>query len=205
MKNQANVRQSIIGWCLALSLVMFFSASPRAEAANNDYSHQIGSVCSLETQTVPWSPTKGGTLICLKDKSGLHWRDLLPVMADSHLDSILPSCNLERYSPPIKVSAVQLKIFTRLATDYFGKRHLLPIKILDVSKAVKKYSTVGIHVCSNGIAVTLGAWGGFMPLNATEGWLVDTLHKQNASGNSILLQMVKVGTRYKIVGAVTGP
>lgn len=194
-----------IGWCLALSLVLVISLSPRAEAVSNDYSHKIGSLCSQETKAVPGSPTEGGVLICLKDKSGLHWRDLRFVTADKYLDSILPSCNLATYSPPIKVSADHLKIFTRLATAYFGKRNLLPIKILQVTKAVKRYLTVGIHVCSNGVAASPGAWDGFMPLNASEGWLVYTRHKMVGFGNSRFLQVVKIGTSYKIVGAATSP
>lgn len=142
----------------------------------------------------------------MKEKSGLHWQDMGPLVADAHLNSILPKCAMDAfYSPVIKVSPDHLKIFTRLATAYFSKRHLLPIKIVQVRKAVKKYLTTGIQACSNGVTAPLGAWSGFMPLNASEGWSVYTMHKMAGFGNSLFLQIVKIGSSYKIVGAVTGP
>ncbi|MBC7464335.1 MAG: hypothetical protein H7227_08770 [Actinobacteria bacterium] len=205
MTNLAKIDPFNMRWCLVLSLVLVITLLPVAEAATSDYSPKIGSTCSREIQVLPGSPTNGGILICTKDKSGLHWRDLRYVTADKYLDSILSSCNLSTYSPPLKVSADHLKIFTRLATTYFDKRNLLPIKILQVNKAVRKYRTVGIHVCSNGVNVSPGAWNGFIPLNASEGWLVNTMHKMNGFGNSLLLQIVKIGSSYKIVGAVSGP
>lgn len=195
-----------IGWCVALSLVLAITLSPAAEAAFSGNTPQIGSACSRETQALPGSPPNGGVLICMKDKSGLHWRDMGHIVADAHLNSILPKCSLDAfYSPVIKVSPDHLKIFTRLATAYFSKRHLLPIKIVQVRKAVKKYMTAGIQVCSNGLASQLGAWSGFMPLNASEGWSVYTMHKMAGFGNSLFLQIVKIGSNYKIVGAGTSP
>ena len=206
MRNQSNFRSSIIGSCLALSLVLAISVSPMAEAVSHGYSPKIGSICLKEAQALPGSPTNGGVLICLKNKSGLHWQDLGPVVADAHLNSILPKCAMDAfYSPPIKISPDHLKIFTRLAVAYFSKRHLLPIKIVQVRKAVKKYSTAGIQICSNGVTAPLGAWSGFMPLNASEGWSVYTVHRMAGFGNSLFLQIVKIGSSYKIIGAGTGP
>lgn len=127
-------------------------------------------------------------------------------VADAHLNSILPKCSLDAfYSPVIKVSPNLLKIFTRVATAYFSKRHLLPIKIAQVSKAVKKYMTAGTQACSNGLAAPLGAWSGFMPSNASEGWSVYTMHKMDGFGNSNFLHIVRIGSSYKIVGATTSP
>ncbi len=206
MRNQSNLEPFIIGWCLALSLVLAISVLPMAEAVSKGYSPQIGSTCSKEAQALPGSPTNGGVMICMKDKSGLRWQDMGSLVADAHLNSILPKCALDAfYSPPIKVSPDHLKIFTRLATAYFSKRHLLPIKIVQVRKAVKKYLTTGIQVCSTGVTALLGAWSGFMPLNASEGWSVRTMHKMAGFGNSLFLQIVKIGSSYKIVGAATSP
>ena len=206
MRNLPNVRPFVIGWSLTLSLVLTISASSQAGAVSNGYSPQIGSTCSKEAQALPGSPTKGGILICLKGKSGLRWQDMGSLVADAHLNSILPKCALDAfYSPAIKVSPDQLKIFTRLATAYFSKRHLLPIKIVQVRKAVKKYMTAGIQACSNGLTALVGAWSGFMPLNASEGWSVYTMHKMAGFGNSLFLEIVKIGSTYKIVGGGTSP
>lgn len=204
--NQANIKPFNIGWCVVLSLVLVITLSPAAVAAISSNTPQIGSACSRETQALPGSPANGGVLICMKNKSGLHWQDTDHMVADAHLNSILPKCSLDAfYSPIIKVSPDHLKIFTRLAKAYFSKRHLLPIKIVQVRKAVKKYMTVGIHACSNGLAALLGAWSGFMPLNASEGWSVYTMHKMAGFGNSLFLQIVKIGSSYRIVGAATSP
>ncbi len=206
MRNRVRIEPFIIGCCLALSLVLAISVSPMAEAVSNGYSPQIGSTCSKEAQALPGSPTNGGVLICMKNKSGLHWQNMGSLVADAHLNSILPKCAMDAfYSPPITVSPDRLKIFTRLATAYFSKRHLLPIKIVQVRKAVKKYLTAGIQACSNGLTAPLGAWSGFMPLNASEGWSVYTMHKMAGFGNSLFLQIVKIGSSYKIVSAATSP
>lgn len=194
-----------IRYCLVLTLISIISLSPRAEAASNDYTHQIGSACTHETQDVVKSPTQGGGLICLKDKSGLHWQDDLKVVVDAHLESILPRCGREAlYSPPIKVSTAQMKIFMKLATDFFRKMQLLPFKITQVLKAVKKNQTVGTHPCTNGVGAPLGAWGGFMPLNASDGWELQTSFKVNRYGNAQFLRIAKIGTSYKIVDVVSG-
>lgn len=206
LRNQPNLKPFTIEWCLVLSLVLVITLSPAAEGAASGYSPEIGSTCAKETQALPGSPTNGGVIFCMKDNSGLHWQDMGALVADSHLNSILPKCALDAfYSPVIKVSPEHLKIFTRLATAYFSKRHLLPIKIVQVRKAVKKYLTTGIQACSNGLVAPLGTWSGFMPPNASEGWSVYTTHKMAGFGNSLFLQIVKIGSSYKIVGAATSP
>lgn len=200
------MKRFIIGWCLALSFVLAITLSQTAEGVTGGNSPQIGSTCSKEAQALPGSLPKGGVIICLKDNSGLHWKDMGSQVADAHLNSILPKCSLNAfYSPIIKVSPNLLKIFTRLATAYFSKRHALPIKIVQVSKAVKKYMTAGTQACSNGLGALLGAWSGFMPSNASEGWSVYILHKMDGFGNSLFLHIVRIGSNYKIVGAGTSP
>lgn len=206
LRNQSNFKHFASGLCFVLSLVLAITLSSTAEGATSGNSPQIGSTCSKEAQALPGSLPKGGVIICLKDNSGLHWQDMGSRVADAHLNSILPKCSLDAfYSPVIKVSPNLLKIFTRVATAYFSKRHLLPIKIVQVRKAVKKYMIAGTQACSNGLASPLGAWSGFMPSNASDGWSVYTMHKMDGFGNSLFLQIVRVGSSYKIVGAGTSP
>ena len=199
------VKSFNFGACLALAFVSIIALSSTAAGASNDYSHQIGSTCLHEGQDVSKSPTQGGGLICVMDTSGLHWQDDLKVIVDARLNTILPKCGkVALYSPPIKVSTAQMKIFLKLATDFFRKMQLLPFKITQVIKAVKKYQTVGIHPCTNGVGATVGAWGGFMPLNASGGWELQTSFKVNRFGNAQFLRIAKVGTSYKIVDVVSG-
>lgn len=206
LRNQPNFKPFASGLCLALSLVLAITLSQTAEGATSGNSPQIGSTCSKEAQALPGGLPKGGVIICLRDNSGLHWQDMGSRVADAHLNSILPKCSLDAfYSPVIKVSPNLLKIFTRVATAYFSKRHLLPIKIVQVRKAVKKYMTAGTQACSNGLGALLGAWSGFMPSNASEGWSVYTMHKMDGFGNSLFLDIVRIGSSYKIVGAGTSP
>jgi len=185
--------------------VSIIALSSTAEGASNDYSHQIGSNCSHEGQDVIRSITRGGGLICVMDKSGLHWQDDLKVVVDARLNSILPKCGkVALYTPPITVTADQMKIFLKLATDYFRKMQLLPFKITQIIKAVKKYQTFGIHPCTNGVGASLGGWGGFMPLDASGGWELQTSFKVNRFGNAQFLRIAKIGTSYKIVDVVSG-
>lgn len=185
---------------LVVAVIAMVAISPEAEATANDYSHQIGSVCSHETQVVRMSPTKGGDLICVKDSSGLHWQNLALVTADTRLSKILPKCGTVRlYSQPIKLNINETKVFNRLINNYFGRQHLLPAKITMVLKAIGKNLTVGTHSCSNGVGGPVGGWGGFMPLNSSAGWQVWVTHKSNIFGNSSFLNIVRTGTTYKIV------
>ena len=50
----------------------------------------------------------------------------------------------------------------------------------------------------------LGGWGGFMPLNASDGWELQTSFKVNRFGNAQFLRIAKIGTTYKIMNVVSG-
>lgn len=180
------------------------SLSPEVEAATNDYSHQIGSSCLHEAQVVSMSPTEGGGLICFRSLSGLTWQNLDLVTADSRLNSILPKCGtVKLYSQPINLNTDESRMFNRLVTEYFGKQHLLPVKITKVFKAIGKNMTIGYHACSNGIRGPISGWGGFVPSNASAGWQVWTTHKANKFGSISFLNIVKIGTTYKIYNGGT--
>ena len=162
---------------------------------------QIGANCTLENEAINKPGISGGTLFCLRTSQGaLVWSNFNNLTADKYLNSVLPSC-----SSPLFKKALLTPGMIQLAQNYFKKRHLLPVKVTMWGEANRTLFAEGIRPCSNGVGSTLGAYSGFIPKEASAGWSIMVVHKANEFGDSNFLQIVKIGSTYKVMDVGTSP
>ncbi len=171
------------------------------------HSTQIGNTCKSELQTRTRIENLGNEkiLICVKETKGLYWEDIDLVKVDKRLNELLPSCKIGYVKALPHASISQKRIFLKLATNYFSKRNLLPIKLDSVDPISINLAKLGPNVCSNGMGEPLGDRTGFVPSGATEAWEALVIHKKNEIGQDNFLQIVLLHGSYKVVGASTSP
>ncbi len=159
---------------------------------------QIGAPCTKENEAINKPGISGGMLFCLKTPQGLFWHDFDKVIGNAYLNTVLPSCATPRYTKSTLTPEM-----TQLAEDYFKERNLLPVKVTMVGEAVRNLLAEGIRTCSNGIGLPLGGGSGFIPKEASAGWVIMVIHKMDQFGNTNFLSIVKIGNTYKVVAIGT--
>lgn len=197
-----------------VTLAFMFSAILFSQADFNNLKHeqrvdasfeptlgtQIGASCTKENEAINKPGSGGGTLFCLKTPQGLFWNDFDTVTGNTYLNTVLPSCNTRVYSKSTLTPEM-----TQLAENYFRDRNLLPVKVTMWGEANRELFAEGIRPCSNGIGVSLGAYSGFIPKEASAGWAILIVHKTDQFGDTNFLRIVKIGDTYKVIDVGTSP
>ena len=112
----------------------------------------------------------------------------------------LPSCEISSWYSPTKVNEEENTVIT----EYFTKAKLMPISFLDAMKANRKFMSAGWHTCTNK-GSSNGGYEGFIPTNATEGFLVGVHHKTDLYGSFNYMQLARIDGQLVVVGVVTSP
>ena len=188
-----------------VSILLMLGFLAPVQASNDGiFGRPLGSKCGIETEELPQSGNSGGTQMCLLTAKGLIWQDSTSLVANARLAKVLPDCRISRILTS-KISISLSKSLTAVASNYYEKRRLLPIKV-DAINAVKvSLNTIGLHPCSNGIGAPVGDWTGSVPIEAKAAWLLAVTHKKNEFGNFHFIFIAQVGTKFEVVGEGTAP
>jgi len=168
------------------------------------FGRPLGSKCGIENEELPQSGNSGGTQMCLLTANGLIWKDSTSLVANARLAKVLPRCGISRILSS-KIPMFLAKLLTEVASNYYEKRRLLPIKVNAINAVKVSLDTIGLHPCSNGIGAPLGDWTGSVPIEAKAAWLLAVTHKKNSFGNFHFIYIAQVGSKYEVVGEGTGP
>ena len=192
----------ILGGFVALLLLGTVAPSFASTVATPDQA--VGSKCRLENEEISKSAKYGGSQMCVLTTKGLFWKESTYMVATPRMNKMLPKCGSSR-GTNAKLSSKLDTTLTSVATAYFQKQNLLPIKVSQIVGVSVMLNSVGIHACSNGVDAPLGGWGGSIPVKAKAAWLLPVNHKINRFGNFDFLYVALVGGKYLVVGEGTGP
>ena len=188
-----------------LSALVLFGTLSSVEASNvGIFGRSLGSKCGLENEEIVQLGGKGGTQMCVMTSKGLIWQDSTYLVANQRLVKTLPNCGVNRFFK-VQITSALAKTLSTVATSYFQKQNLLPIKIDLIYGVTLPLNSIGLHPCSNGLGVAIGGWSGSIPSNAKVAWLLAVTHKTNEFGNFLNIYIAQLGGRFVVVGAGTGP
>ena len=112
--------------------------------------------------------------------------------------SSLPNCSPSSWYSKAEITADEREVLTA----YFAKKKLLPISFFDARKADSKLMSVGVHECKN-VGSSNGSYAGFIPNNATEGFVIGVKHKSDQFGSMNYMQMARIDGKLVVIGGGT--
>ncbi len=110
----------------------------------------------------------------------------------------LPSCQPNDWYSKSEVTAEEKTVLT----DYFAKAHLLPLTFFDARKADRRFMSAGWHECINKGGPN-GGYEGFIPANASEGFVVGVVHKADLFGSTNYVQLARIDGKLVVIGSGT--
>lgn len=184
--------------------ILIGSFAPAFASNVGIFGRPLGSKCGIENEELAQSDSAGGTQMCVKTPRGLIWMDSTKMIATPRMVQLLPKCGIDRFFTT-KISSTTVKSLTAVATNYFKKQNLLPIKIGSINAVSVNLNLIGLHPCSNGLGAPIGDWTGSIPGNAQGAWLLAVTHKKNNFGNFHFMYVARLGNKLEVEGLGTGP